>query len=90
MKDLRLEYHKRIPHDYDILYGKVKTLVRDQLFDRRVKFEDTNTLHNLSNWPLSRPFKKAINALTVQDKGYTKIHCSHFDLLLSGFSGKSV
>src|SRR5674476_324982 len=42
MKDLRLV------SGYDVLYGKVKVFVREELFDRPVQLEDPNTLRNLS------------------------------------------
>lgn len=71
MKDLRLV------SGYDVLYGKVKTFIRDQLFDRPVDLENPNTLRNLSEpaatKTLLETFKKAINALTVQDKGDAEI-----------------
>ncbi|MFH1993175.1 MAG: DEAD/DEAH box helicase family protein [Pseudomonadota bacterium] len=67
MKDLRLV------SGYDVLYGKVKAFVQTELFDRQVGLEDPNTLRNLSEpaatKTLLETFKKAINALTVQDKG---------------------
>ncbi len=71
MKDLRLV------SGYDVLYGKVKTFVQEQLFDRPVELETPNTLRNLSEpaatKTLIETFKKAINALTVQDKGDAEI-----------------
>ncbi|MDE2321824.1 MAG: DEAD/DEAH box helicase family protein [candidate division NC10 bacterium] len=71
MKDLRLV------SGYDVLYGKVKAFIRDQLFDRPVDLESPNTLRNLSEPATTRTlletFKKAINALTVQDKGDAEI-----------------
>ena len=71
MKDLRLV------SGYDVLYGKVKAFVQEQLFDRPVELEDPNTLRNLSELAATKTlietFKKAINALTVQDKGDAKI-----------------
>ncbi|MEA3341824.1 MAG: DEAD/DEAH box helicase family protein, partial [Chloroflexota bacterium] len=42
IKDLRLV------SGYDVLYPKVKTFVRDELFDRPVDLESPNTLRNLS------------------------------------------
>jgi len=71
MKDLRLV------SGYDVLYTKVKSFVRDYLFDRSVELEDPNTLRNLSELAASKTlletFKKAINDLTVQEKGDAEI-----------------
>jgi type III restriction enzyme len=71
MKDLRLV------SGYDVLYGKVKAFVQNELFDRSVELESPNTLRNLSEpaatKTLIETFKKAINALTVQDKGDAEI-----------------
>ena len=78
MKELRLEYRQgSAPRGYDVLYGKVKAFVREELFDRPVDLEDPNTLRNLSEpaatKTLIETFKKAINALTVRDKGDAEI-----------------
>jgi type III restriction enzyme len=71
MKDLRLV------SGYDVLYGKVKVFVQEALFDCRVELEDPNTLRNLSEISATKTlleaFKKAINALTVRDKGDAEI-----------------
>jgi len=71
MKDLRLV------SGYDVLYGKVKAFVQAELFDRPVELEDPNTLRNLSELATTKTlietFKKAINALTVRDKGDAEI-----------------
>lgn len=71
LKDLRLF------SGYDVLYGKVKTFVQDKLFDHSVELEDPNTLRNLSELAATKTvietFKKAINALTVRDKGDAEI-----------------
>ena len=71
MKDLRLV------SGYDVLYAKVKAFVRDDLFERPVELEDANTLRNLSELNATKTiiegFKKAINALTVRDKGDAEI-----------------
>jgi type III restriction enzyme len=71
MKDLRLV------SGYDVLYGKVKAFVQEDLFDRSVILESPNTLRNLSELAatktLMETFKKAINALTVQDRGDAEI-----------------
>lgn len=71
MKDLRLV------SGYDVLYGKIKAFVQDQLFGRQVELEDPNTLRNLSELAATKTlvetFKRAINALTIQDKGDAEI-----------------
>jgi len=71
MRDLRLV------SGYDVLYGKVKAFVQEQLFDCTVELESSNTLRNLSELAATKTlieaFKKAINALTVHDKGNAEI-----------------
>jgi len=71
MKDLRLV------SGYDILYGKVKAFVQNELFGQRVALEDPNTLRNLSEMAATKTlieaFKRGINALTIQDKGGAEI-----------------
>ncbi|QDM16439.1 MULTISPECIES: DEAD/DEAH box helicase family protein [unclassified Tardiphaga] len=71
MKDLRLV------SGYDVLYGKVKAFVQSELFGREVDLESPNTLRNLSELAATKAllegFKKAINALTVKDKGDAEI-----------------
>src|SRR4030065_650416 len=71
MKDLRLV------SGYDVLYGKGKAFVQDQVFYRPADLESPNTLRNLSELAATKTlletFKKAINALTVQDKGDAEI-----------------
>jgi type III restriction enzyme len=72
MKDLRLV------SGYDVLYGKVKYFIQDELFEKPVDLDSLNTLRNLSELEagktLVETFKKQINDLTVQDKGDAKIH----------------
>ena len=74
MRDLRLI------SGYDVLYGKVKSFVQNDLFEKVVDLEAPNTLRNLSELEatktLTETFKKAINALTVQDKGDAEIRDS--------------
>ena len=74
MKDLRLV------SGYDVLYGKVKSFVGNELFEKPVELENANTLRNLSELQATKTtleaFKKAINALTVQDKGNAEIRDS--------------
>jgi type III restriction enzyme len=71
MKDLRLV------SGYDVLYARVKAFVQNELFDRPVELESPNTLRNLSELPATKTlietFKKAINALTVRNKGDAQI-----------------
>lgn len=71
MRDLRLV------SGYDVLYSKVKAFVQTELFDRPVDLESPNTLRNLSELAATKTlietFKKAINNLTVQDKGDAEI-----------------
>lgn len=74
MKDLRLV------SGYDALYPKIKEFIRNYLFDRSVDLESPNTLRNLSEFVASKTvletFKKAINSLTIQDKGDAEIRDS--------------
>jgi len=68
----------RLVGGYDVLYGKVKTFLREHLFEgSSVNLEDPQILRNLSEPAASKilfdSFKAGINALTVQDKGSTRI-----------------
>ena len=71
MKELRLF------SGYDVLYGKIKGFVQDELFEKVVDLKHPNTLRNLSELEATKTvieaFKKAINALTVKDKGDAEI-----------------
>jgi len=71
MKELRLV------SGYDILFGKVKEFVKNNLFGKDVDLESLNTLRNLSELTATKTiietFKKEINALTVVDKGEAEI-----------------
>jgi type III restriction enzyme len=72
LKDLRLV------GGYDVLYGKVKTFVREHLFTPSpVNLEDPVVLRNLSESDVGKVlydgFKTAINALTIQEAGTTHI-----------------
>lgn len=71
MKDLRLI------SGYDILYGIVKTFIQNQLFNQHVELDNPNTLRNLSEpaacSTIIQTFKKAINNLTIQEKGDAEI-----------------
>lgn len=71
MRDLRLVGGQ------DILFGKIKGFIQERLFDKRVDLEDLNVLRNLSEIEATRiimeTFKKAINELTVVDRGATQV-----------------
>ena len=71
MKELRLV------SGYDVLYAKIKSFIQEELFARQVVLEDPNTLRNLSELvatkTLFETFKKAINELTVRNKGDAEI-----------------
>lgn len=71
MKELRLV------SGYDVLYGKVKNFVERVLFGETVELASPNTLRNLSELAATKTvietFKKAINDLTVRDKGDAEI-----------------
>ena len=72
LKDLRLV------GGYDVLYGKVKTFMRDYLFSPSpANLEDPVVLRNLSEPDAGKilydSFKTAINALTIQESGTTRI-----------------
>jgi type III restriction enzyme len=63
---------------YDVLYGKVKTFIREHLFaGPPVNLEDPVVLRNLSEPEVAKvlydSLKSAINALTVHDSGTSRI-----------------
>ena len=70
-KDLRLV------GGYDVLYGKVKDFVQDQLFGEIVSLDAPDTLYSLSELPATKTvmetFKRAINAFTIQDSGNAQL-----------------
>lgn len=74
MRDLKLI------SGYDILYGKVKRFVRDDLFGQAVELESPNTLRNLSELGATSTvfdtLKKGINDLTVSDRGSAEVRDS--------------
>ena len=67
----------RLVGGYDMLYGKVKAFVQNDLFGKPVEMESPNTLRNLSELAATKTviecFKKAINDLTVRDRGDAEI-----------------
>jgi len=72
LKDLRLV------GGYDVLYGKVKTFMREFLFSPSpVNLEDPVVLRNFSEPDAGKilydSFKSAINALTIQETGTSRI-----------------
>lgn len=71
MKDLKLV------SGYDVLYPKMKFFVQDELFGQTVELESPNTIRNLSELVATKTvldsFKKAINDLTVKDRGDAEV-----------------
>jgi type III restriction enzyme len=68
----------RLVGGYDVLYGKVKAFIRESLFEGPpVTLEDPVLLRNLSEPHVGKrlfdSFKAAINALTIQEAGTTRI-----------------
>jgi type III restriction enzyme len=68
----------RLVGGYELLYGQVKAFVRERLFEGApVDIDDPVVLRNLSESAAAKrvfdTFKAAINALTVQDKGSSRI-----------------
>ena len=71
MKELRLV------SGYDVLYGKVKDFIQDHLFGEPVDLDSPNTLRNLAEPAATKTvietLRRAINDLTIQDKGEAQI-----------------
>jgi type III restriction enzyme len=68
----------RLVGGYDVVYGKVKAFLRDHLFaESPVDLEDPVVLRNLSEPEpgkiLFDSFKRAINSLTVEERGTSRI-----------------
>ena len=68
----------RLVGGYDLVYGQVKAFVRERLFEGPpVEIDDPVVLRNLSESAAAKrvfdTFKAAINALTVQDSGSSRI-----------------
>lgn len=67
----------RLVGGYDQLYPKVRMFLRDHLFDRSVDLDDPETLRNLSEPAATKIvfdyFRQGINALTLHDKGSSRI-----------------
>ncbi len=71
MKELRLV------SGYEVLYPKVKKFVQHHLFGETVALDNPFTLSNLAESPATKTvietFKRAINALTIRDKGNAQL-----------------
>ena len=67
----------RLVSGFNILYPKVESFIRYQLFSREVELSDPQTMRNLSELRpkeiLKNSFKKAIDELTVTDKGTAEV-----------------
>ncbi|MFI3217689.1 MAG: DEAD/DEAH box helicase family protein [Methylococcales bacterium] len=63
----------RLVNGFNILYPKVESFIKYQLFSQEVELSDAQTMRNLSELlpkeTLKTAFKKAIDELTVTDKG---------------------
>ena len=71
MKDLKLV------SGYNVLYGKVKAFIQNQLFGEPVDLDSPNTLRNLAEPAATKTvietLRRAINDLTIRDKGEAQI-----------------
>ena len=71
MKELKLV------SGYDVLYGKVKEFIQNHLFGEPVDLDSPNTIRNLSEPAATKTvietLRRAINDLTIQDKGEAQI-----------------
>jgi len=67
----------RLVGGFEVLYPKVESFIKYQLFTKEVELSNPQTIRNLSEVQavdvLKRSFKKAIDSLTVTDKGGTEI-----------------
>lgn len=67
----------RLVSGFNILYPKVESFIKYQLFTKEVELSDPQTMRNLSEVRtkeiLKTIFKKAIDELTVTDKGTSEI-----------------
>ena len=68
----------RLVSGFNILYPKVESFIKYQLFTKEVELSDPQTMRNLSELQpkdiLKTSFKKAIDELTVTDKGTAEIN----------------
>lgn len=67
----------RLVSGFNILYPKVESFIKYKLFTKEVKLSDPQTMRNLSELHpkeiIKRTFKKAIDELTVKDKGTAEV-----------------
>ncbi len=67
----------RLVSGFNILYPKVESFIKYKLFSIEVELSDAQTMRNLSELRtkeiLKSTFKKAIDELTVQDKGTAEV-----------------
>ena len=67
----------RLFNGFDILYPRVRNFIRNYLFGEEVNLEDLNILRNLSEIEIKKTifdtFKKAIDNLTISDKGSSEV-----------------
>ena len=67
----------RLVSGFNILYPKVESFIKYQLFTKEVELSDPQTMRNLSELHpkeiLKTTFKKAIDELTVTDKGTAEV-----------------
>ncbi|MBM5817845.1 MAG: type III restriction endonuclease subunit R [Cyanobacteria bacterium K_Offshore_surface_m2_239] len=69
--------HTKLFSSQATLYGQLKRFIQHDLFGHSIDLEAANTLRNLAEPPASRTifdtFTKAINAITVHDRGGAQI-----------------
>jgi len=67
----------RLVSGFNILYPKVESFIKYQLFTKEVELSDPQTMRNLSEIQpkeiLKTTFKKAIDELTITDKGTAEV-----------------
>lgn len=67
----------RLVSGFNLLYPKVESFIKYQLFTKEVELSDSQTMRNLSEIHpkeiLKTTFKKAIDELTVTDKGTAEV-----------------
>ena len=69
--------HLHMQASYPVLYEKVTDFIKNGLFDKEVEIDNPNTLRNLSEVAATtvilNVFTKAINDLTIRDRGNAEI-----------------